>query len=763
VVTVLKFLKKYQRWLQAAAFLALCPVTVWWVLPWCVDLPAALLLPRVESTRYTARDGSPLRQLLTVEGDRVGAGVPFEAVPQNLILATLAAEDRRFWSHGGVDLLAIVRAARDNAKSGRIVSGASTIHQQLIKVSARREGKRTLWVKFVEALQARRLSLSWPKERVLSEYLSRISYGNLLTGCQSAASGYFNKPLSDLTLNECALLAAVPQSPSRYNPFKSLEPIRPRQMRILHAMHDQGWISEAALRVALDEKTTLQRFTGGFAAPHAIEMLRTELQERAPEVMQTTIDPMLQQQVERIISGRLLVLKDRHVTQGAAVVIENATGHVLALAGSRDFFSPEGGQINGAWAPHSPGSAMKPFTYQLAFERGATPASIVGDLPIEYPTPTGTYKPENYAHRLYGPMTYRDALGNSLNISAVKVLASVGGAETLLSRMQELGLTTLTEPAEHYGLGLTIGNAPVRLIELTNAYAALARLGEWKTWSLTQSTKATSGHVFAKQPAYLIADILSDNQARTLTFGANSPLRLPFQAAVKTGTSQSYRDNWTLGYTPEFTVGVWVGNFDNTPMQEVSGVTGAAPIWRDIFMHLHQRNPQSWYDVPSGMARARIDPRTGKRLTSQSPPARVSREDLFIEDQLPAPAITSDYDERGRAFIQPEYAAWLRSAENWMGDVVICRSESPVNPSWAISNPIPGTVIHLDPDLPNRGSRLLLQTQPSMPIEWSSESLSIEHDGNLPFVRLTPGRHKLTGRHSSTGDVQSTFVIVHDQ
>lgn len=752
-------MRKRLRWLLIATLPVLCAALGWWLLPWCFALPDSLLQPRAPSLVYTASDGSPLRQLLTAEGDRVGAVIAFESLPQPLIKATLAAEDHRFWSHGGVDLLAVARAVRDNASSGRIISGASTIHQQLIKVSARRTGKRTLGVKLIEALQARRLSMSWPRERVLTEYLSRISYGNLLSGCTSAASGYFNKPLRDLTVAECALLAAIPQSPTRYNPFHQLDAIRPRQQRILEAMHQLGWLTDEALRVALTETLTLQRFTGGFAAPHAVELLRRRQADAG--VIHTTIDPALQKQVEQIIAGRLVTLKDRHVTQAAAVIIDNATGHILALAGSRDFFAKDGGQINGAWAPHSPGSAIKPFTYQLAFERGATPASIVADLPVEYPTPTGIYRPENYAHRLYGPMTYRDALGNSLNIAAVKVLASIGGADTLLARLQKLGLTTLTEPAEHYGLGLTIGNAPVRLIELTNAYATLARLGEWRPWTLTVE-ECAGLPVLQPDASYLIADILSDNQARTLTFGTHSPLRLPFRVAVKTGTSQSYRDNWTLGYTPEFTVGVWAGNFDNTPMQEVSGVTGAAPIWRDIFLHLHERHALTWFAEPSGLIRARIDPRTGRLLTAQSPPARVSREELFITDTLPPQASAQDYDTRGRAFLTSDYAAWVRSADNWMGDIVTVATTS--GPElWRISHPIPGTVIRLDADLPDSGRRLLLETQPRREIEWQSDTLPIQHDGALPYVLLKPGRHALTARDPGTGETQRTFIIVHPE
>ncbi|MEQ1752147.1 MAG: hypothetical protein ABL974_22180, partial [Prosthecobacter sp.] len=368
-------------------------------------------------------------------------------------------------------------------------------------------------------------------------------------------------------------------------------------------------------------------------------------------------------------------------------------------------------------------------------ECGATAASIVADLPIEYPTPTGIYRPENYAHRLYGPMTYRDALGNSLNISAVKALTRVGGADTLLARLKALGLTTLTEPAEHYGLGLTIGNAPVRLIELTNAYAALARLGQWKPWTLTVAECAS---IPVLQPAacYLIADILSDNQARTLTFGTHSPLRLPFR--------------------------VWAGNFDNTPMQEVSGVTGAAPIWRDIFLHLNAHHTQTWYLEPSEFTRARIDPRTGKLLTAQSPPARVSREELFIKDTLPPQASAQDYDNRGRAFLTNDYAQWLRSSDNWMGDVVTLAAKDGPMP-WRITSPIPGTVIHLDPDLPDHGRRLFLEAGPQREIDWQSDTLKIQRDGTAPYVLLKPGRHNLTARDPLTGEIQRTFVIVHTE
>ncbi len=753
-----------RRWLKRLLLLLLTLLASlllgWFVLPWLVPLPPALTTAQAASPRFVTSDGKLLRMLLTREGDRVVQVLRFEDIPARLIAATLAAEDKRFFDHGGVDLLATSRAAWDNARAGRIVSGASTIHQQLVKVAAGHSLKRGWWIKLTEALQARRLAMQWTKQEVLAAYLNRISYGNLMTGCASAAQGYFDKPLEDLTPAECALLAAIPQSPSRHNPFRSLESIQPRKLRILGRMHELGSLTDEQLRIANEEPVKLQRFHGGFEAPHALEMLRRE----ADGTIRTTLNSALQRQVEIIITQRLNALKDRHVTQAAAVVIENATGHVLALAGSRDFLAPDGGQINGAWSPHSPGSAIKPFTYLLALERGATPASIVADLPIEYTTPTGTYRPENYAHRLYGPMTYRQALGSSLNISAVKVLSSIGGPQTLLAKLRELGLGTLTEPAEHYGLGLTIGNAPVRLLELTNAYACLARGGLDQPWTLLAGgAPPTPARRFDEAATYVISDILADNQARQLTFGLNSPLRLPFPVAVKTGTSTGYRDNWCVGYTPGFTVGVWAGNFDNTPMQEVSGVTGAAPVWKDIFLELQRRfGAMAWFDEPAGMVHARIDPRTGKRLTPQSPPARVSRDEVFMKQHLPPAASAADYDSRGRALLRPEYARWLRSADNWMGDVVAVEASANERP-WRISSPIPGTVVRLDADLPQGGRRLLLEAEPSRPLRWECETLSIQTDGDVTYVDLVPGRHELRATDPATQQEQRTYVIVHPE
>ena len=749
-----------RRWKTILTTLLILAAGGWWGLPWLLPLPEALLRPPPSSTLYLARDGTPLRHLLNEDGTRSAPPVAYAEIPPTLVHAVLAAEDKRFFSHGGIDLIAVVRAGWDNARSGHIVSGASTIHQQLIKNTTPQSGRRTLWIKLTEALQARRLAMSWSREAVFAAYANRVSFGNLMTGAATAASGYFHKPLGDLTPAECALLAGLPQSPARLNPFHNLAGVLPRQRRILDKMHELHWLDDEQHRVALSQEIVLQRFSGGFEAPHAIEMLRGSAHG---SMIRTTLHATLQQQVETIIAQRLESLKGRHVTHAAVVVIENTTGAVLALAGSRDFFAKDGGQLNGAWAAHSPGSAMKPFTYLLAFERGATPASIVADLPIEFATSSGTYRPENFSLRSYGPMTYRQALGNSLNISAVRVLDAIGGAETLLPKLRELGMSTLNEDAAHYGLGLTIGNASVRLIELANAYACLARLGRFKPWTLLQdAATAEERRLLGENESWLIADILSDNQAREMAFGSWSVLRLPFKCAVKTGTSSTFRDNWTLGYTPEFTVGVWVGNFDNTPMQDVSGVTGAGPIFRDVMLHLHEKHPATWFSMPKDITRARIDPRTGKRLTPQTPPARVSRDEFFIAGKLPPVAQAGDYDVRGRAILPREYAAWIGSSGNWLGDLVTT-TESKDRPVLRITNPIPGTVVILDPDIRNHGSRLLLQAAGSDQPRWSRKTLDLRNEGAHTFAILKPGRHEIEARDEASGLSAKTFVIVREE
>lgn len=741
----------------------------WWWLPYAYPLPDLLLEERAPSLQFLARDGSPLRWLLDAEGQRSTADLAFAELPPLLRAATIAVEDRRFLQHGGMDYLALVRATLTNLRRQRVVSGASTLAQQLIKISQPKSSQRGLAVKWREAQTARHLLRKWSHEQVLAAYLSWVNYGNLLVGCEMAAWGYFNKPLGDLSLAECALLAGLPQSPSRLNPFRFPAAAKKRQEHVLARLLVEGVIDQVQHDLAQRQPLRYAPFRGGFEAPHAVALLQSKGTEQRAGPLRTTLDAALQRRLEQVLVARLAPLRERQVTQAAAVILDNATGDVLALAGSRDFFADEAGQVNGAWTPQSPGSALKPFTYLLALERGHSPVAVVADLPIAFPTPTGLYRPVNYDHRLYGPVTLRTALGNSLNIAAVRLLDQIGGAPTLLAGLQKLGLSTLTEPAEHYGLGLTIGNAPVRLLELTNAYASLARLGLHRPWRLlADAPRVPQQPLFAPQHAFIIADMLSDPQARLLTFGAQSPLRLPFRAAVKTGTSSSYRDNWTLGYTPEITIGVWVGNFDRTPMQGVSGVTGAAPIWNDLFLVVQETHRMTWFEPPPGLRSIQIDPRTGHRLTAQSPPdVRLVRSEWVLEGSLPREARASDYDEKGRAWLPPEYAEWVASRDNHFADwVAIAPAAAAVghggDNALRILQPLAESVYHLDPDLPDQGRRLALRSSldGQGAVIWSSQTLTLQQEREAWVAILTEGEHWLRCQPAAAGSAASVSVCI---
>ncbi|MDB6071646.1 MAG: transglycosylase, partial [Verrucomicrobiales bacterium] len=661
--------KKPRTWLPAGAALAL---TFWFLLPWLMPWPRTLSQGMPEGVVITDRHGTPLRRLMA-GGHRVGDPLKIADLPAGLIQATLAAEDRRFFSHGGVDFSAMIRAARDGAAARRRVSGASTITQQLVKLAIPRE--RTLTTKLKEILTARRLEMTWSKEQILEQYFARLDYGNLHRGPGAAAWGYFGKPLGDCSLAEFAFLAGLPQAPSRLNPWRKPAAAVKRQQWILERLRINGTVESAAVDRALTEPLKLRRHYGSFAAPHFAGLLiQSQTDQNLPFPTagdwRTSLDLNLQSICERSVADRLGRLAGRHVSQAAVVVLDNATGEVRAMVGSRDFSGAGSGQVNGALARRSPGSALKPFTYLLALQRDLSPASMLADLPVEYMTATGLYRPQNYHHRSAGPVSLRTALANSLNLSAVKVLESHGGPAALVASLQSAGLTTLTKPAADYGLGLTIGGGEVTLLELTSAYSTLARLGRMISPRLTPReidppsavptpppSPGSGGNdpvflsgqqLYDPDACWLLADILSDNQARARTFGTDSALRLPLRCAVKTGTSTDYRDNWTIGYNPRFTVGVWVGNFDNSPMRGVSGVTGAAPIFRDIFTWLDGRYPSGWYPQPPSIVDCAVDPLTGFPVPEKWRDKRPAVVEKFRRDLLPGPADATRYDESGR-------------------------------------------------------------------------------------------------------------------
>ena len=744
-----------------------------------VPLPAAFSQLPKPALDFVDREGRSLREVS--ETDTLGRLASLTEIPTALVDATLAAEDARFWRHHGVDWRATARAAWSCVRHRRVVSGGSTITQQLVKSFQKRP--RTLSTKFIEALQAMRLEQVWSKERILVEYLNRLDYGNCRRGAAGAARFYFGAP--ELSRAQAAFLAGLPQAPSRLNPHRHWASAKKRQGWILDRMLALGFLDAAEHRRAREEPLRLAAPRRTFNAPHFVDLVLQQhpdlLQTRSGQV-RTTLDLDLNRAAETILHRQLERLRGHHVNNGAIVILANHSGEVLSLVGSEDYFAPGDGQVNGAWAARSAGSTFKPFTYLIALEQGATPATVVADVPTEFATPTGVFAPVNYRRRCHGPVRYRMALANSLNIPAVKVLEAVGGPAALLPRLQACGLSTLNADPERYGLGLTIGNAEARLLELANAYACLARLGSYRPYRLIREPGCPQAPVpprtarpsappldqpaveqetrlFDASAAFLIADMLADNRARALEFGPDSALRFDFPVACKTGTSTDFRDNWALGYTPEFTVGVWVGNFDGSPMNQVSGVTGAAPILHEIFVELHRRFGTGWYPRPADIVERPIHPVTGK-LSSR--PAGAEPRELFVNRSLPEPESSADYDARGRIRLSPEYLDWFNSSDNWLAD------QASIDPggrpsgqeSARVVSPLPGTVYYLDPDLPEQGRRLRLRARGVVDPLWQSDTLRIRGETQESFATLEPGIHQLRAMDKSSGHSVRTWIEV---
>ncbi|MEX1045003.1 MAG: penicillin-binding protein 1C [Chthoniobacterales bacterium] len=700
------------------------------------------------STEFLDRHGEPLRLLLV--GERYyHRPVDLRDISPHVIAATLAAEDARFFRHPGFDPRAIARAIFNGLRGARPLSGASTITQQLVK----EPGPRTAARKLAEIFRARQVEQAWGKERILAEYLNRLDYGNLRTGIAAASTYYFGKPPSDLSAAEAAFLAALPKAPGRLDPHRNDGGAHERQQWILQRMQQAGALSPDESARAAVEPLALRPHRQDFAAPHFVDLLlqRRGLLPARGGPVRTTLDLGLTRHVESVLAAQLSRLRAHNAGGAAAVVLHNPTGDVLALAGSGDYFAAGAGQVNGAWIARSPGSAVKPFTYLLALERGAHPGTVVADVPSTFATPTGLYRPNNYHHRFHGPVSLRHALGNSLNVAAVRALELGGGPVALHRLLRELGLTTLGHPAGHYGPGLTLGNGEARLLELANAYATLARGGLQRPFRLLDAPPPppqSGRRLFGASSAYLVADMLADNRARAASFGLNSYLALPFPVAVKTGTSSDYRDNWIVGFTPEFTVAVWVGNPDARPMRGITGVTGAAPALHEIFTHLRASRGTTWFARPDGIREGWIQPLTGKAVPSGRPGAV---REIFA--QAPPPESPDDYDPAGRVVLPSVYREWLEGPQSGLGNLAAASARPG---DLRIVSPAPGTVYFLDPDLPPAAQRVTLRAEAPAPVTWSSATLPCVADGPRTVVALREGTHQINVR---SGDHRATTWI----
>lgn len=566
--------------------------------------------PTHTSTLIVDRDGRLLREVLSADDTR-GRWVTLDEVADTLELATIHAEDRRFHDHPGIDFLAIARSLWIDLSTGEARTGASTITQQLVKLTLQRGEPRTLSTKLMEIVWAWRLELALDKTRILEEYLNRIPYGNQLIGIEAASRGYFDKPASALSLAESAYLAGLPSAPSRHNPYRFPERAKARQRWLLELMLEREAIDRLSFEAAIAEPIALKPRGGPHLAPHLTSQITSTIKimppTGRPPLVETTLDLALQGAIEEVVQrhqpdpGRAA---RPQALQAAVVILDTRTSEVLAWVGSRDFKDRDAlGENDGVTAPRQPGSALKPFIYGLWLDRGGSPDETLDDSPRSFATPTGPYRPENYDRLFRGPVSPRTALGSSLNVPAVDVLERVG-VPSMVEHLASLGLR-FPEAPEHYGLGLALGNAEVRLVDLAGAYATLGRLGEHRPVAWTRAQAPSSRRVLSARSAYTILDMLADDRARGVGFGLAGPFELPYRVAAKTGTSSDFKDNWAFAVTPLHTVGVWVGHFEGTPMGQSPGRFGAAPLAREVLHTLYprasRRGDVPWFAAPDGL------------------------------------------------------------------------------------------------------------------------------------------------------------------
>ncbi|MEO8035045.1 MAG: penicillin-binding protein 1C, partial [Acidobacteriota bacterium] len=708
------------------------------------------------STTILDRNGVVLSEPLSSRGSR-GEWLSAEALPENVVRATLAAEDRRFFLHPGIDLVAVTRAAWENVRHGKVVEGGSTITQQVSKLLLAAPD-RSFRTKVREAVAAVRLEHRYSKRELLALYLNLAPYGNQISGIARASHRYFGIGPDELTIAQAAFLASLPQRPGAFNPLRDPGRAASRQRWVLSQMS----LRPEELQEAKRERLRFDRGEASLVAPHFVERVRA-LAGGGP-VVRTTLDAALQREVTGIVKAQRASLLVHGAHAVAVAVLDNASGQWLAWEGSGDYFGGDrtdrsgegfGGAIDGVSALRQPGSTLKPFTYAVAFEQGYSPATVLADVPSHFATAAEgvAYTPRNYDGRYRGPMCVRAALAGSENVPAVAMLAKVG-APSLLRLLRNAGFTDLDKTADYYGLGLTLGDPEVRLEQLVAAYAMLARGGVFVEPRMTAGTR-TQRRLLSARSAFWITDILSDNEAREFIFGSGGNLEFPFPVAVKTGTSSAYRDNWTIGYTRDVTVGVWVGNFDRQELRNSSGVTGAGPIFHDVML--------------TAVKRARGGLPVGESVPIVEPPPDVERVPICavsgLRPSTSCPATTAEWVGKGAAVEfcswhraggsvdwPPEYRAWAHATLQVPAET---RQRARVQTArLRVTNPPDGATYLIDPTLRMRYQTLRLRAAATAPVRWQVNGNPVGNEWPL-----RPGQHTITAT-DERGERDSVTITV---
>ena len=720
----------------AIAILAIAILTLWLPLPANLQQPCIGTLTLLDCRGHEiAKIASPeARAQLPRRLDQMGKWLP---------RATVALEDHRFYEHAGVDWRATASACGRNLKARRIVSGASTITQQLVKMASGRQ-RRSWFGKFYETLVAWKIERRWSKERILAEYLNRTSYGNRRLGPEAAARAYFDKSARDLTLAESIFLAGLPQAPSRFNPWRHPELATRKYERSLARLAQLGVISGEEQSLLAKSAPVARRFDPPHLAQHFVDAVVA----RNPSLrgaVRTSLDLDLQTAAEQLVRSHLVALNRYDITQAAMVVLDNETGAIRAMVGSDNYAT---NQVNGAIRARSCGSTLKPFVYLAAIDRHLlTAASLLPDTAEAIRDEYADYDPQNYNHRYLGPVRLREALGCSLNVPAVFALSQLG-ARAAFFELQKWGFE-FPRGLSDYGAGFVLGNAEIRLVDLAGAYAGLARNGVSMRAKFLTAEHHPMNRIASSEATAIITDILCDNDARQKSFGAHSPLAFEERIAAKTGTSSGFRDAWTVGFDKEHTVAVWAGNFDGRPMRDTFAVRSATPLWAAMMHELLRRDHP--FDPPEEkerLVRREICAETGL-LPSRLSSTTIS--ELFLKGTEPKEDSANWFAANGKLLLPAEYAGWCASSNNTRGAHV--RSEP------RITNPIANARYEIDPALPRSQQMIELTATLGDRVQWfvNGSQIAAQSDGRF-FWQVAPGQWNIRAV-SPGGSAEETIFI----
>lgn len=683
--------------------------------------------------QITDRNGKPLS--VSYQADwNLHEAVPLHETPELLQQAFVHAEDRRFFEHRGVDWLARAHALVQNLKALRAVRGASTITEQVVRILHPRP--RTLWSRWLEGIEAARLEARFNKAQILELYLNQVPYARNRRGVAQAARFYFNRDLETLTDKEMLALAVLPRSPSRLDLAKGVEAIERPLLRLAERLQQRGVISRDQFESIKRPSLAVTDESSAIDAAHFVGFVRERTFGSTGQRIQTTLDGSLQRRVQQLLDGQVVNLRSRHVADGAALVVDHRGNEVLAWVNAGGFSDRDGGHIDKVTMLRQPGSALKPFVYALALEKGWTAATLLNDSPLVESVGHGVHSFRNYSRQYYGPIRLREALGNSLNVPAVLAIQFTGRSE-LLERLRLLGFDSLTQHPDFYGDGLALGNGEVTLFEMVQAYATLARGGEFRPleWRLDAVDLGQSHRrVFDRAVSSVVVDILSDPDARRLEFGASSVLNLPTQTAVKTGTSNDYRDAWAFGFSNRYTVGVWMGNVDQRPMHEITGSSGPALVLRGIFAELRRHEESKPLFLSRTLVSRQICTKSGKLATRQCPIVP----EWFRPEMAPKKHCTAHTDHQRLASAVPVKETPLR-----------------------LESPTPGLHIALDPRIPDELERFQFRVSAAGDAELVEWVVDDEVIGTTPTFLWHPerGRHVAQARVWISGELTETDPV----